>query len=191
MTPEILVKNIEDAFEKRFIIIDTETTGIDDNAEILQFSAIDKYGTKIMDKYFKPYHTNSWTQAQAVNGISPEMVAGCKPIIMDKEAIEDMISGYDLIVGYNIPFDLRMCQQNGLVFRKDSFDIMRTFARIYGEYNPQYRSYKWKKLLECANYYGYKPEKSNWHNSLGDCYATLFCFEQMAKTARKTMEKWA
>lgn len=171
---------ISKASLSNFIVIDTETTGVDNQAEILQLSIIDGYGNKLWDKYYKPVHTTSWEQAQAVNKISPEMVAKCNPLILDKERIENLISGYDLIVGYNIPFDIRMCQQNGLSIHKDIFDVMRAFARIYGEYNPKYGSYKWKKLSECASYYGYEEDLNNLHNSICDCLATLFCFERMA-----------
>lgn len=59
------------------IVIDTETTGLDPNEdEILQLSVINvNDGSTIYNQYFKPEKATSWEQAQAVNGISPEMVA--------------------------------------------------------------------------------------------------------------------
>lgn len=39
------------------------------------------------------------------------------------------------------------------------------------------------KLTTCANYYGYDWGEDNAHNSLSDCRATLFCYQQIQKNA--------
>ena len=64
------------------ICFDTETTGLNSfNDEVLQLSIIDAdSGETLFNKYMKPTHTDSWEQAQAVNGITPEMVDSCYTI---------------------------------------------------------------------------------------------------------------
>ena len=58
---------------------------------------------------------------------------------------------------------------------------MELFAPIYGEWSDYHGSYKWQKLTTAANYYAYdwdsRPEGA--HNSLADCYATLYVFEKI------------
>ena len=67
---------------------------------------------------------------------------------------------------------------------KQYIDVMRDFAPIYGEYSQHYNSFKWQKLCTCAAYYGHQPE-GNFHDSLEDAKATLFCFYEVEKSQLK------
>lgn len=62
--------------EAQAIVIDTETTGLTDSDELLQISVIDDAGTVLFDSLVRPYFHTEWPEAQKVNGITPEMVAG-------------------------------------------------------------------------------------------------------------------
>lgn len=177
----------KEAHESNFVVIDTETTGFDKNAEILQFSAFDKTGKQLMDIFIKPSHTTSWVEAQKVNGISPEDVADCKTMDECVEDIVNLLTQYDIIAGYNTQFDMRMLVQNGApIGDMPIFDIMKMFAPIYGEAG-RYGDYKWQKLGKCAEFYGYKG--NGWHNSAEDVIATLFCFDKMAEEANKILSE--
>lgn len=163
-----------------FIFLDTETTGFRTSDEILQLSIIDDEANVLFNKYFKPEHNNSWLGAERVNHISPDMVADKETFINSKKEIEKILMDAELIVGYNLQFDIRMLKQNGISFTEDYklCDIMLPFAGIYHEPDPKRPGqYKYQKLQKCAEYYGYKG--NNYHNALGDCYATLYCFLKM------------
>lgn len=58
---------------------------------------------------------------------------------------------------------------------------MEDFAEIYGERNSFRDGYKWQKLTTAADYYGYdwSQRAETAHNSLGDCYATLFVYNKI------------
>ena len=155
------------------IVIDTETTGLDTfEDELLQVSIIDTDGNVVFDSYFKPIRHNEWYEAQNVNHISPEMVADA-PTIYEKAAeINAIISQADLVIGYNVGFDLMMLANNGVISIKDikSYDVMERFAEIYGEWSEWYQNYKWQSLARAAEYCGY---------DLADCFATLFVKQNM------------
>ena len=165
----------------RILVLDTETTGVDATAEVLQFSAIWADGTEAANMYIKPVHTTEWPRAMAVNHISPADVAKCPPMSEVKDNIEALLMESKAIVGYNLPFDLNMLYQNGvnLPSEKDVefIDLMIPFAEIYGEWSDYFDDYKWQKLITCANYYGYQGD--GWHDSLADTRATLYCFKKM------------
>lgn len=172
------------------IVIDTETTGLSIYYdEILQLSIIDGNGNTLYNQYFKPTHCSEWEQAQSVNGISPEMVKDCPIIDTEVAKINAIISNAKTIIGYNTYFDLNFLSAVGCEPAEDTeiIDIMQEFAPIYGEWNDYYGDYKYQELTTCANYYGYyKYQKlmtcaNNAHNSLADCYATLFCYQKMYK----------
>ncbi len=72
--------------ENKYIVLDTETTGL--NAaedELLQVSIIDNEGAVLFDSYIKPTQHTEWAEAERINHISPEMVA-------DSPTIEEVIS---------------------------------------------------------------------------------------------------
>lgn len=170
--------------KNKYIIIDTETTGFHpyDGDELLQVSIIDTDGNVLFDEYFKPQHRTEWKEAEQVNGISPEMVAD-RPAISEKiSEINAIIENSDTIIGYNTQFDIGFLKANGAIVPDDleTVDVMEDFAKIYGEWNSARGSYKWQKLTIAADYYGYDwSEHKEAHNSLGDCYATLFVYDKI------------
>lgn len=164
---------------KQILILDTETTGVTATDEILQLSIINTQKETIVNEYYKPKKLTEWPMAERVHHISPADVADKPTITQAKKKIEKILNTASIIVGYNIQFDIRMLVQNGIEIPSDIriIDIMKPFAKIYGEYNQLHKNYKWQKLETCARYYGYKEE--GYHNSLADCYATLHCFKEM------------
>lgn len=176
--------------EGKTLVIDTETTGLDPEIdELLQVSIIDSDGNTLFDSYFKPC-VLSWDDARRVNGISPEMVQDA-PRISEKIAeINEIMFQADTIIGYNTGFDLDFLRNNGLIFSDNVkiIDVMPVFAEIYGEYSEYSGNYKWQKLTTAANYYDYdwssRPEEA--HNSLADCYATLYVYNKIAEAAEKS-----
>jgi len=66
-----------------------------------------------------------------------------------------------------------------------TFDVMLEFAPIYGKWDDYHGDYKWQKLSTCARYYGYK-KKGQFHDSLEDVRATLFCFYAMLESNLKS-----
>lgn len=171
--------------KNKYIIIDTETTGFHpyDGDELLQVSIIDTDGNVLFDEYFKPQHRTEWKEAEQVNGISPEMVAD-RPAISEKiSEINAIIENSDTIIGYNTQFDIGFLKANGAIVPDDidTIDVMEDFAEIYGERNSFRDGYKWQKLTTAADYYGYdwSQRAETAHNSLGDCYATLFVYNKI------------
>lgn len=180
--------------ENKYIVIDTETTGFHpyDGDELLQVSIIDTDGNVLFDEYFKPQHRTEWKEAEQVNGISPEMVAD-RPAISEKiSEINAIIKNSDTIIGYNTQFDIGFLKANGAIVPDDleTVDVMEDFAKIYGEWNSARGSYKWQKLTRAAEYYGYdwSQRAETAHNSLGDCFATLYVYKKLT-TDTMTIER--
>lgn len=177
--------------QSKIICIDSETTGFypgDD--EILQLSIIDGDYRTLFNEYIRPGQKAEWPEAEKVNQISPEMIAD-KPTIQHwLPQLNEIFSQAEVIVGYNLPFDLGFLRAAGVNVDNDSkqyIDVMRDFAPIYGEYSEHTDSYKWQKLSTCAAYYGYQPD-GTFHDSLEDTRATLFCHYSM-QSQQQEMEE--
>ena len=173
--------------ENKYIVLDTETTGL--NAaedELLQVSIIDNEGTVLFDSYIRPTQHTEWAEAERVNHITPEMVADA-PYINEKAAeLYAILSQAHWIIGYNVDFDLRFLMGSDIItdeeynaFRTE--DVMIQFAEIYGEYSVYHEDYKWQKLTTAAAYYDYdwNVKGIEAHNSLADCFATLFVYHKI------------
>lgn len=152
--------------------LDVETTGLDPNSnEILQVSVINSKEEVLINEFCKPELKTAWEEATWINGITTEQVKNCKPYKFYKDKIQNLINETDVIVGYNIYFDLDFLKCN--YDNKKIIDLMNIFAYVYGEWSNYYKSYKWQSLTECASYYDYEFEA---HNSLEDVKATLYCY---------------
>lgn len=156
------------------ISIDTETIGLDrERDEILTLSICDEQGKVLFDGMFKPSHVESWREAAAVNGITPEMVAGCPPISESVEEVQSIVNGADAIVIYNASFDVGFLRKTGIEVPEERVvDAMLLFAEAYGEWDPEHQGYRWKSLSFAADYIGHRWTGRK-HGSLADARAAL------------------
>ncbi len=170
------------------ICVDLETTGVDrDSSEILQIAIIDGNGNELLNSYVKPYFAKEWRDAERINGISPEKVKDA-PYLHDLiGVIRGIFDKATWIVGYNHKwFDLPFLNRYGINTNgKILADVMLDFAPIYGEWNEEKNSYKWKKLIECAEYFGYDWGDDSAHDGLADARATLHCFYKIEELKAK------
>lgn len=160
------------------VVFDVETTGLDpEHDEIIQFSAINGEGKVLLNTYVKPIHHTAWKDAERVNGISPEMVKDMPTMDDLWEEIQSIFLSANLLIAYNGSFDIGFLRSAKIfVPDVDYYDVMYSFAEIYGEWNEYRGDYKWQKLSKCAAYYGYEFKA---HDSLEDVKATLYCYNKM------------
>lgn len=171
----------------RMIVLDLETTGLSNYRDnVLQVSVIDGDGNVLINSYVKPYYNTLWEQAQRINNISPDMVADAPELHELVPKLKGIFESCDTIIGYNTLFDLSFL--GFLDFsERPIIDVMDDFAPIYGEWSDYHEDYKWQKLVTCAQYYGFdwNSIQENAHDSIGDCYATLYCYNKMKEGCLK------
>lgn len=172
--------------ENKYIVLDTETTGL--NAaedELLQVSIIDEEGNVLFDSYIRPTQHTEWAEAEHINHITPEMVADAPIIAEVMPEITDILKRYDKIVGYNVRFDADFLKNNGAEFADNTnfVDSMKIFSLYFSADNKKC------KLTEAADYFCYDwSEHKEAHNSLGDCFATLYVYKKLT-TDTMTIER--
>lgn len=152
----------------KVVVIDTETTGRNkQHDEILSVAAIDLEGTIKMEQLFRPRHCKRWKRAMDINHITPEMTIG-KPRLAEKKAdLEQILNDADVVVGWNLPFDLRMLYAGGVdmpMANEKYIDLMYDFARAYNSTQAGRGKAKYK-LEEAASLLGLEYEA---HTAKGD-----------------------
>ena len=164
----------------RRIVIDTETTGLDpETDELLRVSILDADTKRVLyNEYFRPERTKSWPEAEAVNHISPDMVADKPGFQTAVGAINMIMDKTETVIGYNPGFDIGFLQAYGVLMEdKEIIDVMEDYAQKYGEYDEDKGHYRWVKLTECAAALGYDWGREQAHDSLADCRTTLYCWK--------------
>ena len=125
------------------VFMDTETTGLEGSAEIIEICILDHKGSVLVDTLVKPCRKIPW-QVTRIHGITNEMVAGSPAWIEVWPEVRKAISGRAVGV-YNSDFDVRMLSQTNRICGiswnpRDHhfFCIMKLYAEFLGG--------RWQKL---------------------------------------------
>lgn len=164
------------------ICIDTETTGtVTGRDEVLSVAIVDGSGKELFYSLIHPVRRKRWDEAERINGISPASVKDAPTLLECADRIEELLNRADVIVGYNLEFDIEMLQRGGISIPPvERFDVMRAFAPIYGEWAEWKKDWKWQRLSKCAEYYGLE---FNAHNALEDAAVTVKCYWKILEQA--------
>ena len=169
---------------REYLIIDTETTGLTEDAELCSLAVIDAKGKMILNRLVKTVHPIP-AQASAIHGITDQTVSTSPTWLDLKAEFEAVVKGRELVI-YNAAYDLRIIRQtyaaHGLtlpVLNFRSHCAMEVFAVRYGDWNDYHNSFTWQKLSTAAEFYGAATDDA--HDALADCKMTLAVCEGMLR----------
>ena len=165
-------------------ILDTETTGLDGNAEIVEISIIDQSGNVVLDTLIKPVNPIP-ADVTAIHGITNEMVANAPSWSAVHSCVMYFISSRPLVI-YNAGYDCRMIAQTAALYGLSScldaveaHCAMRLYAEFYGEWDDHRGKFSWQRLGNAAAQQGVTVEGKA-HRALADCRMTLGLLKAMA-----------
>jgi len=158
----------------RYVILDTETTGLEPTDEVIQLSVLGADGAALIDTYIKPLVRKTIpAAATAIHHITMAMLVNA-PSFIDVAPQLKQVVGDRTILCYNADYDRRLLMQTARLCNVDFVGghwhcAMKEYARYRGDWDSRKRSYRWPRL------------PSGDHSALGDCRATLAIIEGMAK----------
>lgn len=160
-----------------FLVLDSETTGVDTNAEMVSLAIINSKGFPLMDTLIRPMSPIP-QGATNIHGITDAMVEQAKRFPYSE--IASIINGKQVVI-FNADFDVAMLYRSmKAAYPQVYIDwrematfhcAMLEFARIYGDWDYRRKSYRWKKLDVACDYYHIQRQGA--HNALVDCLDTL------------------
>lgn len=148
-----------------YLILDTETTGMSKNDEIVEMGIIDMKENVLYESTFRP-QTKMNPFASRVNHITDESLKDA-PLFADEwDRILSIING-NVILGHNIKFDVRLMKQTAARYNLTGarFKAVDTVAMM--KRKIQRPSYSIDKL---AQEFGLGNEE---HRAASDCLMTL------------------
>ncbi|MGQ6643080.1 3'-5' exonuclease [Serratia sp. IR-2025] len=183
MTPQ---QQAQQWLRENCLILDTETTGLGEDAEIVEVTIIDTAGRVLLNTLVKPRSVIP-AEATAIHGITNEMVRRA-PTWPEVSLLMHRVICDETIAVYNASYDIRLFSQTDAIWGisptlKPS-DIrkfvcaMRTYAEFYGQKSER-GGYKWQKLTSAAEQQGVIIEGTP-HRALSDCLTTLGVIKAMA-----------
>lgn len=162
------------------IILDTETTGLDGDAQIVEIAIITTKGEILLDTMVRPSLPIP-EEASYIHGITDADVrdAPLWPVVW--EQVLSILQNARVVIIWNEPFDTRMMAQSCWAHSIDyqagidtlpgtTFDCaMRKYAKWFGEWNYKHGDYRWQAL-------------NGGHRALGDCLAVVERLKEMKAT---------
>ena len=159
------------------LLVDTETTGLGDKAEVIEIAAIDSVGNLRLSVLSMPEGRIS-SGASRVNGLTrKKLKAECaRPWPELHEQVKSVLESVSIVVAWNAPVDVRMLNQttdrHGLSnIRVEIADLLPAYRR----FRPDGRH----RLVDAV-----KREGAKWsgesHRAEADCRAMLAVLREIA-----------
>jgi len=160
--------------EQKPVFLDTETTGLNKDDEIVEISIIEFDESILFNELVRPRKMIP-DEAFFIHGISNEMVADEKPFYVLWQQIRSILFGRTIAI-YNAEFDLRLLQQTysqyGQPWRENfsTVCVMHLFAEYMGEWDIRRNSYRVYSLEKAGKMMGITLQNS--HRAADDARLT-------------------
>ncbi|WP_321777528.1 exonuclease domain-containing protein [Sulfurimonas sp.] len=159
---------------KRYVILDTETTGVGENDRVIQLGYM-VLGTKDIEVHneFFSCDTPIGFGAMEVHGITPDMLEG-KNSCQDSKSykrLKELNTDDNYMIIHNAPFDLGMLEKEGFISKMKVIDTLRVAKHILPDeeaHRLQYFRYKmdiYKEEQKEADALGIEVKA---HDAIGD-----------------------
>lgn len=165
------------------VYLDTETTGLDPTAEILEISIVDHDGSILLDTLVKPRGKID-PGASRIHGITEEMLADAQEWDLVWPQVDSVLKGRYVGI-YNLDFDVRMMQQSHqrhwLQWGQSQinfFCIMKLYAKFFGQWNSRQGNYRWQSLDNARRQCGL--DMANTHRAKDDTLLARAVLHHMA-----------
>lgn len=139
------------------VYLDTETTGLDRDAEIVEISILDANGATLFESLVRPRQPIP-ADAIWIHGITNDMVQSAPTWPAIWPTVRSLLLGRTIAI-YNAEYDLRLMQQSHSRYRLPwreqlkTFCIMKLYAEYRGEWDSKRRAYRYFSLDQACQHF--------------------------------------
>ena len=181
---QLVAREAQMLLESHPVYLDTETTGLHLTAEVIEIGIVDDAGNVLFDQLIRPRGKID-PAAGRVHGITLEMLKDAPPWEEIWPQAEAVLIERRIGV-YNVEFDLRLIKQSinrtwsrWVLLDSNFFDIMKLYARYYGDWDPFHRTFRYQSLELAGRQCGIRLP--NAHRAIDDCLLTRALLHHMAE----------
>lgn len=160
----------------QYIILDTETTGLEYDDVVIEIAAIDLSGTELINTRVLPDCEFSISRsASQIHGITKKQLQNAPTFRAVMQQLSAIATDKTILI-YNAEYDTRLLAQTAMkegwsIDLKNTSCVMLPYAEYIGEWSDYHGNYRFQKL------------PGGDHTAIGDCRATLKVIHKMASTA--------
>jgi DNA polymerase-3 subunit epsilon len=176
----LLARNV---LRARPLYLDTETTGLDAAAEVIEISLVDSNGLPVYESLVQPRRAVP-SEATRIHGLTDADLRAAPTWPEVWRAVEPLVQGRTLAT-YNAAFDRKMLQQTHASYRMDwseesarFFCVMELYARYYGA-RRRTGGFRWHSLDEAGAFLGLTMP--NRHRATDDALLARAVLERIAE----------
>lgn len=169
------------------VCLDTETTGLDEKAEVVQLAIIGYRGDVLFNKFIKPCDPIP-AEATKIHRISNESVENERSIMFYWDYVCNRFLKENIVLGFNVLYDIRILMQSvarfGLSNRKGFnptliLDVMMLFKAVTVTDG-------YTKLEQACDYFNIQyPGEKTFHDAKYDAIMTLLLFRKLMEIQPK------
>lgn len=177
-----------DILTEPLVIFDTETTGLDGHAEIVEIACIDGDGEVLLTSLVRPAHPIP-RDATNVHGITDADVRDAPTIVDMMPRLQEIwrqANQGNRVFAYNLDYDARLLAQSFQARRqrwpfphRSENDIMQLYAEYYGAWSDWHGSFTWQSLARAVDQCDL-TFNGDAHRALADARASLAVLRHMA-----------
>jgi len=175
----------------KYIILDTETTGTNDEDRVIQLGYM-VLGAKAIEVHneFCSADLPIKFGAMEVHGITPDMIEG-KPVCTQTQAykrLEELNTNENYLIIHNAPFDIKMLEKEGFETKMKVIDTLRVAKHVMPEeeaHRLQYFRYKmelYKEEQKEADALGIEVKA---HDAIGDVLVLKLFLSRLKKIVQE------
>ena len=180
---------------KKYVLLDTETTGTGENDRVIQLGYIVLGEPKVeVQNDFCSCDIAIGFGAMEVHGITPEMIAD-KPTCQETKAykrLQELNTDENYMIIHNAPFDLGMLEKEGFNTKMKVIDTLRVAKHIFADeeaHRLQYFRYKmelYKEEQKEADALGVVVKA---HDAIGDVLVLKLFLSRLKDAVQKQFPK--
>ena len=166
------------------LILDTETTGLDKAAEVIEVAVIDTLGQPVFEALCLPQSTVEIPRAaSAIHGLTRKYLEenGARPWPQVHEELVEVLKPAKTVLAYNVEFDKRLLEQTSrryrLQFPSKVRNSWRCILKDYRKLQPN----KSARLVDAVRREGAKPPRGKAHRALHDCQCVLAVMQSVVE----------
>lgn len=159
------------------LFLDTETTGLDGSAEIVEIAIVDVEGRTIYQSLIRPTRARITAEARAVHHITDQELVSAPSWTMVYPVL-DKLTRNQTIIAYNADFDSRLIRQTAnatirvdqranLTLNVSIHCAMKLYSHYHGEWDDFRQTYRWQRLDVAIQQCGINAPQQD-HRATGD-----------------------